>query len=80
MGVHEPESGDDAGVEDAHEAGQHDQVRCSGGQLLLERPVPLIPFGVLGERDDEGVDAGSPRALQRSRVVPVGANGDDELT
>ena len=63
--------------EDLHEAGRDDEVGVVRPDCVGEGRVPARPVRVVGNRDDEGGDSPSLRAVQPGDGRAVGAHRDD---
>src|SRR5262249_17961525 len=67
----------DRRCEQAHEAGEHDEVGLVLGDRLGELVVPRGAVRMVAQCDSERGDAGGPGALHRGASGHVGARRDD---
>ena len=65
------EGGDELGPDDPHVARQREAVDALGLEQVAERPVVRGSVGEVLRLTDGGLDAATPRPLQRHRLRPV---------
>ena len=70
------ERADDTGRQQAHEAGEHDEVGRVLPDAVQQRGAPRLAVGEVAGGDDEGRDAEALR-VGETRRIPVGPDGDD---
>ena len=71
------EAGEEAGLEQRHVAGEHDQLDVAAGEEVGDRGVARRAVGVRGERELGGRHARARRALERGRPRLVGGDRHD---